>query len=99
MLDAGQAQSALLEQLTETERQKSVVYVLASISAQGTVLSFPKQTINVPSDALVAYIDQDPHQLGSCLPVCSGGTQHGPNLIVGSSLSAIWDPTAIPNGG
>jgi len=60
MLDAGQAQSELLEQLTETERQKSVVYVLANISAQGTVLSFPQQTINVPSDALVAYIDRDP---------------------------------------
>jgi hypothetical protein len=60
MLDAGQAHSALLDQLTEAERQKAVAYELSQTVAQGTVLSFPHLTINVPSDALVAFIDQEP---------------------------------------
>jgi hypothetical protein len=60
MLDASQAHSALLEQLTEAERQKAVVYELATTAVQGTILPFPHLTINVPSDALVAFIDQEP---------------------------------------
>jgi hypothetical protein len=60
MLDASQAHAALLQQLTETERQGAVVYELAQTATQGTVLSFPHQTITVPSDALVAFIDRDP---------------------------------------
>jgi hypothetical protein len=60
MLDASQAHSALLEQLTEAERQRAVVYELADTVVRGTVLSFPQQTINIPSDALIAFIDQEP---------------------------------------
>lgn len=60
MLDASQARSALLEQLTDAERQRAVVYELADTPVQGTVLSFPHLVIHVPSDALVAFIDQEP---------------------------------------
>jgi len=60
MLDTSQAHSALLEHLTQAERQEAVVYELSEIVVQGTVLSLPHQTINVPSDALVAFIDQEP---------------------------------------
>jgi len=60
MLDASQAHSALLEQLTEAERQRAVIYELANIAVRGSVLSFPQLTIHVPSDALVAFIDREP---------------------------------------
>jgi hypothetical protein len=60
MLDASQAHSALMEQLTPAERQRAVVYELSDTVVRGTVLSLPHQTINVPSEALVAFIDQEP---------------------------------------
>lgn len=60
MLDADRARSELLLQLTDSERQQAVVYVLADTAQQGTVLSFPQQSISVPSDALVAFIDRQP---------------------------------------
>ena len=60
MLDISQAHSALLEQLTQAERQRAIVYELSDTVLKGTVLPLPHQTINVPADALVAFIDQEP---------------------------------------
>jgi hypothetical protein len=55
-----QAESQLLEHLTNAERQGAVVYRRAELARGGTTLSYPQQTLNVPSDALVAFIDQQP---------------------------------------
>jgi hypothetical protein len=60
MLDASEAHAVLLQQLTVAERHGAVVYELEKTATQGTVLSFPHQTITVPSDSLVAFIDRDP---------------------------------------
>jgi hypothetical protein len=95
MLDASQAHAALLQQLTETERQGAVVYELAQTATQGTVLSFPHQTITVPSDALVAFIDRDPtanwgHSCRYALVELSTGRI--------SSWEARFPPFGIPIG-
>jgi hypothetical protein len=95
MLDASQAHSALLQQLTEAERQGAVVYELAETATEGAVLSFPHQTISVPSDALVAFIDRDPtanwgHSCRYVLVELSTGRI--------SSWEARFPPFGIPPG-
>ncbi|MDE3088366.1 MAG: hypothetical protein KGJ80_03125, partial [Chloroflexota bacterium] len=50
----------LLAQLTADEKSRSVVYVAAQLIAGGTQLSFPRTRIDVPWDALLAFIDREP---------------------------------------
>jgi hypothetical protein len=52
--------SIVIAQLTPEEREHGVVYALSDPLASGTTLKFPQQLIDVPWDALLAFIDQEP---------------------------------------
>jgi hypothetical protein len=110
MLDLGQAHSALLQQLTGAERERAVVYELSEAVAHGTALSFPHITINVPSDALVAFIDQEPtanwgHACRYVLVELNTGrisswTSRFPPFSVplGSAWRVAYEAKAVPEG-
>jgi hypothetical protein len=59
-LNGDKLSSILSAQLTPEEREKGVAYTLLSPVASGTTLEFPRCTIRVPWDAMLAFVDRQP---------------------------------------
>lgn len=55
-----QLKSILEAQLTEAEREQSVVYVLAMPLKAGAKIDFPQFQTEVPSGAILAFVDRAP---------------------------------------
>jgi hypothetical protein len=58
--DAAKLSALLLAQLTPEEREHGVVYQFSDPVESGTTLKFPRCTIRVPWNALLAFIDREP---------------------------------------
>ncbi|HTD17286.1 MAG TPA: hypothetical protein VK673_19025 [Chthoniobacterales bacterium] len=50
----------LLRQLTQIERNHSAVYLSSSSLPAGTTLDLPSVSMNIPWDALLAFVDREP---------------------------------------
>jgi hypothetical protein len=52
--------ASVVSQLTSTEREHGVAYVLEELVSRGTTLEFPRSSIPVPWDARLAFVDREP---------------------------------------
>jgi hypothetical protein len=59
-LSDSQLRSILQAQLNKAEREKSVVYVAAEPIKAGARLDFPQIQIEVPWNAILAFVDREP---------------------------------------
>ncbi len=55
-----QLEAILTAQLTASERAQGVAYLSSATVAKGTTLKLPHITIDVPWDALLAFVDGQP---------------------------------------
>jgi hypothetical protein len=52
--------SIIASQLSSTERERGVAYVLEETVSSGATLEFPRSSISVPWDARLAFVDREP---------------------------------------
>ena len=52
--------SMVAARLTDEERDHGVAYVVSGLVESGTKLEFPRTSIEVPWDAVVAFVDPEP---------------------------------------